>query len=152
MIIDFHTHIFPDKIADKTISYLMEKGGIPSFSDGKATGLIKKMEEAGVDISVTLPAMTSPTQFDSINRYAMEVNEQYTDSKRRIISFGGIHPSCDDIENKMRFIKESGFLGVKIHPDYQGTFFDDEKYKITAIKPICQKILNMFFLGSLLDR
>ena len=128
MIIDFHTHIFPDKIADKTISYLMEKGGIPSFSNGKASGLIKKMEDAGVDISVTLPAMTSPTQFDSINRYAMEVNEQYKDSDTRIISFGGIHPSCDDIENKMRFIKESGFLGVKIHPDYQGTFFDDEKY------------------------
>ena len=120
MIIDFHTHIFPDKIANKTISYLMEKGGIPSFSDGKASGLLEKMEIAGVDISVALPAMTNPTQFDSINRYAMEINEQYKNSKKRIISFGGIHPSCDDIESKMRFIKESGFLGIKIHPDYQG--------------------------------
>ena len=128
MIIDFHTHIFPDKIANKTISYLMEKGDIPSFSDGKASGLLEKMEIAGVDISVALPAMTNPTQFDSINRYAMEINEQYKNSKKRIISFGGIHPSCDDIESKMRFIKESGFSGIKIHPDYQGTFFDDEKY------------------------
>ena len=128
MIIDFHTHIFPDKIADKTINYLMEKGGIPSFSDGKASGLINKMVDAEIDISVALPAMTSPTQFDSINRFAMEINRKYIDCDKRIISFGGIHPSCEDIDGKMRFIKESGFLGVKIHPDYQGTFFDDEGY------------------------
>ena len=28
----------------------------------------------------------------------------------------------------MKWIKSQGFLGVKIHPDYQETFFDDEKY------------------------
>ena len=87
MIIDFHTHIFPDKIADKTISYLMEKGGIPSFSNGSASGLIEKMNEAGVDISIALPAMTTPKQFDSINRFAMEINERYKNESKRIISF-----------------------------------------------------------------
>lgn len=128
MIIDFHTHIFPDKIAEKTISYLMEKGGIPSFSNGTASLLISKMEEAGVDISVALPAMTSPKQFDSINRFALKINKEYADKKRKIISFGGIHPDCEDIKGKMKFIKDSGFLGIKIHPDYQGTFINDEKY------------------------
>ena len=49
MIIDFHTHIFPDKMAEKTISFLSEKGGIPSFSNGTEAGLIDKMKEAGVD-------------------------------------------------------------------------------------------------------
>lgn len=128
MIIDFHTHIFPDKIAEKTIDYLMEKGGIPSFSDGKASSLIDKMNDAGVDISVVLPAMTSPKQFESINRFAMEINEQYKCCEKKLISFGGIHPDCDDIENKLKFIKESGFIGIKIHPDYQGTYINDEKY------------------------
>ena len=28
----------------------------------------------------------------------------------------------------MELIKKQGFRGIKIHPDYQGTFFDDEKY------------------------
>ncbi len=128
MIIDFHTHIFPDKIASKTIEYLIEKGGIPSFSNGSASGLINKMNEAGVDISVALPAMTSPQQFDSINRFAMEINEHYKNECKRIISFAGIHPDCESIEDKMRFIKDSGFIGVKIHPDYQGTYINDEKY------------------------
>ena len=37
MIIDFHTHVFPDKIAEKTIAYLSKKGGIPAFSDGSVS-------------------------------------------------------------------------------------------------------------------
>ncbi len=128
MIIDFHTHIFPDKIAGKTIELLSEKGGISPFSDGTVIGLIQKMEKAGVDVSVTLPVLTSPSQFDSVNRFASGVNSAFSEQKRRLISFAGIHPACEDIEAKMAFIKKSGFLGVKIHPDYQGTYIDDGGY------------------------
>jgi len=128
MIIDFHTHIFPDKIAKKTIDFLSEKGGIPPFSDGSVNGLLKKMTEADTDVSVTLPVLTNPAQFDSVNRFAAEINKKFEGESRRLISFAGIHPECEDIGGKMAFIKESGFLGVKIHPDYQGTFIDDEGY------------------------
>lgn len=128
MIIDFHTHIFPEKIAEKTISLLSQKGGIPPFSDGTKAGLVEKMERADADVAVTLPVLTSPTQFDSVNRFAMEINQSFANSKRRLISFAGIHPDCDGLDEKMKQIKESGFLGVKIHPDYQQTMIDDEKY------------------------
>lgn len=133
MIIDFHTHIFPDKIARKTIDFLAVKGGTEPYSDGSVSGLIGEMERAGADIAVTLPVLTSPAQFDSVNRFAKEVNERFSLEKRRLISFGGIHPDCEDIEGKMVFLKECGFLGVKIHPDYQQTFINDEKY-IRVIK------------------
>jgi len=128
MIIDFHTHIFPEKIAAKTIALLSEKAGIPPFSDGTANGLVDKMERADVDVSVTLPVLTSPAQFESVNRYAAEINQVFADRKRRLISFAGIHPDCDSLDKKMEWIKTSGFLGVKLHPDYQGTMIDDEKY------------------------
>jgi len=128
MIIDFHTHIFPDKIAKKTIDFLSEKGGIPPFSDGTVKGLTEKMEQAGVDVCVTLPVLTSPKQFDSVNRFAASVNAAFADKEKRLISFGGIHPACEDIDGKMKQIKEMGFLGVKIHPDYQDTFINDEGY------------------------
>ena len=128
MIIDFHTHIFPDKIASKTIELLSQKGGIPSFSDGSVAGLVQKMEAAGTDISVTLPVLTRPAQFDSVNSFAIQINEAFANSKRKLISFGGIHPQCEDIDGKMAFIKKSGMLGVKIHPDYQGTYITNEGY------------------------
>ena len=128
MIIDFHTHVFPDKIAARTIELLSKNGGIPAHSDGTVDGLVKKLEEAGVDIAITLPVVTNPAQFDSINRFAASINETFADKTRRLISFGGIHPDCEDIEGKMKLIKSLGLLGVKLHPDYQGRFINDERY------------------------
>ena len=78
MIIDFHAHIFPDKIAHKTIDMLSEKGGIPPFSDGTLSGLVSNMVDAGIDISVNLPVLTNPTQFDSVNRFALQINESFS--------------------------------------------------------------------------
>ena len=45
-----------------------------------------------------------------------------------ILSFAGMHPACDNIREKMKLLKDSGIKGVKIHPDYQGTFIDDDGY------------------------
>lgn len=128
MIIDFHTHIFPEKIAKKTIEYLSEKGGIPPFSDGSFSGLLSELEKAQVDIAVNLPVVTDPKQFESITRFASEINATKTVDRPKVISFAGIHPKCEDIEEKMAFIAESGFIGIKLHPDYQETFIDDEGY------------------------
>ena len=52
MIIDFHTHVFPEKIAAATVSALEKNGNTPAFSDGTVSGLIGQMQRAGVDISV----------------------------------------------------------------------------------------------------
>ncbi len=128
MIIDFHTHVFPEKIASRTIDMLAKSANIDAHSDGTVRGLLEKMEEANVDLSVIMPVITNPAQFDSINRFAAEINLMYKDGTRRLISFGGIHPDCEDIEGKMKHLKMLGFLGIKLHPEYQDTFINDEKY------------------------
>ena len=124
MIIDFHTHIFPDKIAKSTLDLLSDKAGILPFSDGTVTGLTKKMNEAGADVCVTLPVLTNPAQFDGVNRYASEINRAFEGNEKRLISFGGIHPLCEDIDGKMKQLKEMGFLGIKLHPEFQNFFID----------------------------
>lgn len=126
-IIDFHTHIFPDKIAAKTIGFLMEKGGIPSYSNGTLSGLINELDRGQVRLGVALPVLTKPESFDSILRFTKGINEGYFSGEHNVLSFAGIHPDCEEIEEKMSIIKASGFKGVKIHPDYQQTFMDDEK-------------------------
>ena len=128
MIIDFHTHIFPDAIAKRTMDRLTAMGSTAPFSDGTAAGLLSRMAEYGVDLSVNLPVLTAPRQFESTNRFAAESNAFFADKSRRILSFAGIHPACEELEKKMVWIKENGFLGVKIHPDYQATFITDERY------------------------
>ena len=126
MIIDFHTHIFPDKVADGAVSALAKACDIPPYADGKKQGLLDALAQAGADIAINLPVVTNPMQFDSIARFALNLNEQF-DSKG-ILSFAGMHPKMDDVKGKMRFLRENGIKGIKLHPDYQSTFFDDEGY------------------------
>lgn len=123
MFIDFHTHIFPDKIAAAAINELSQRCGNLPFTNGTLDGLLASMKSGGIDLSVILPVVTNPKQFDSINRFAQELN-----SVDGIISFGGIHPDCENIEQMLDFIKELGLKGIKIHPDYQKTFIDNPKY------------------------
>lgn len=123
MIIDFHTHVFPDKIAEKTIPYLMEKGVIDSYGDGTLNNLKERMKSSGTDKAVVLPVCTKPSQFDSINKFAKILN-----SEDNIFSFGGIHPDCENIKEKLMLLKSEGFKGIKLHPDYQETYICDEKY------------------------
>lgn len=127
-LIDFHTHVFSNKIAQKTISMLAQLANTEPHTDGTVDGLLEQMTAAGADLAIALPVLTKPSQFEGVNRFAKELNERMTNISPRILSFGGIHPACEDIPSKMREIKDMGFLGVKIHPDYQGTFIDDEGY------------------------
>ncbi len=128
MIIDFHAHVFPDKIASSTINALEKASNGKANTDGTVLGLVNHMKESGVDVAITLPVLTKPTQFDSVMNFAIGINQTYSNKNQRLISFGGIHPACDDIRGKMRALKDNGFLGVKIHPDYQNTFIDDDGY------------------------
>ena len=122
MITDFHTHIFPDKIAPNTIKFLSAKSGIKNNTDGTVSGLYESMQKSGVDLSVVLPVATKPSQFGSINRFACEVNEKY---EGKIISFGGLHPYSENYKEELKSIKRMGLKGIKLHPDYQDVFIDD---------------------------
>lgn len=125
MIIDFHTHIFPDKIAARSIEALSKVSGVKAATDGTLNGLLVSMERSGVDLSVILPVVTKPSQFESINTFAAKVNEQY---EGKLLSFGGIHPDSEDYKAELKCIKELGLPGIKLHPDYQGVMIDDIRY------------------------
>lgn len=121
MIIDFHTHIFPDEIAERAIATLASKVTIiPSFNGSKA-GLLASMQNAGVDYSVVLPVVTKPSQTRKANEWAKEVDGS------GIIAFGGLHPDNEDYKEQIDFIVSQGLKGIKMHPDYQGFFVDEPK-------------------------
>ena len=123
-VIDFHTHVYPDKIASRTIAALSSAADVTAHTDGTLSGLLQSMKESGVSKSVILPVATRKGQFDTINRVAKSINDQYDE----VISFGGIHPDDEDIAEKLRFLKDNGFRGIKLHPDYQETMINDKRY------------------------
>ena len=123
MVIDFHTHIYPDKIAEKTISYLSKKGNILPQTKGTREALLNSMKENNVDLSVVLPVATKPSQVETINRVSKELN-----NIEGTVYAGGIHPDSENIDVILDGIKEAGLFGIKIHPDYQDVYFDDPRY------------------------
>ena len=127
MVIDFHTHAFPDAIAPRAIASLVEgsKGIYPPCTDGTVKGLTENMDRFGVDLSVVQPVITKPSQLGSLNRWAQELQNE------RLISFGGFHPHTDDYKRDLKFLSDMGFRGIKLHPEYQHfTVNDPEMLKI----------------------
>ncbi len=142
MVVDFHTHIFPDSIAAATVSRLESfSPRVHAHSDGTLAGLLSSMERGKIDYSVVLPVVTRPKQFDSINEFAAANN------CGKLIYFGGIHPECDDLEAKVDRIAELGLRGIKLHPDYQSTFADDERYVRIVRRALERGLFVVFHSG-----
>lgn len=126
MIIDVHTHVYPEKIVERAVAKLESASGIQAKTDGTKEGLVSSMREAGIDYSLLLPVATSVKQVDTINADAAKTNE--TALETGLFSFGGIHPDTGNYREVLRQVKDYGLKGIKLHPDYQGTFFDDIRY------------------------
>ena len=126
MIIDFHTHIFPEALASRTLPWMKGFTGIQYQTDGTATGLRASMDRAGVDLSVTLPIVTRVGTMRKINDYAAEQAKKWG-----FLSFGSVHPDEPDWRGELKRFRELGLVGLKLHHDYQGFWFDTkENYAI----------------------
>lgn len=125
MIIDFHTHIFPDSLAPRTLPHLSKIAhDIPYHTDGTQTGALEAMRRWGVDYSVVLHIATKPGQARRINAFACEVQAAHP----QLLCFGSLHPADEDAPAVAAEIAGAGLYGVKLHPAYQDFQFGDERY------------------------
>lgn len=126
MIIDFHTHTFPDKIAGSVIGKLQRLSRSRPFTNATNDGLRRSMEQAGIDLSILLPVMTNAGQVHKLNDLAARINERWQETG--LLSFGGMHPDVENYKEALNHVAELGLKGIKIHPAYQGADFDDIRY------------------------
>ena len=121
-VIDFHTHAFPDALADRAIQALLaEAPGVTAHHGGKVADLIASMDEAGIETSVLCSIATKPAQFEPILQWSKQVRSD------RVIPFPSFHPQDNDFKERIRVIKGEGFKGVKFHPYYQEFHLDDDR-------------------------
>lgn len=133
MKIDFHTHCFPEKIAEKArIKLSNASGGLIPQTDCTADGLRREMKKDGVDISVVMNIATNPRQQHSVNDFAASLISE------DLIPFGSVHPNSPDALDELERIKSLGMKGVKFHPEYQGFYVDEER-----MFPIYKKISEL---------
>ena len=123
MIIDFHAHTFPDKIAAAAVTKLEQKAHARSHSDGTRDGLLRCMQSAGIDHAVVLPVATNPLKCASMNDTSHAL-----DGLDNLTYFAAIHPDAPDWHEELGRAKALGFKGVKIHPVYQDVAIDDPRF------------------------
>jgi predicted TIM-barrel fold metal-dependent hydrolase len=121
VIIDIHTHIYPDHLASGTVKRICERSSIRAYTDGTLRGLLGSMETAGIDLSVVSNVATRPEQVSAIHEWLLGLGEE------RILPLATMHPDLPAGEMPVRLLKEKGIRGFKVHPDYQDFFVDEKR-------------------------
>ncbi len=145
MIIDFHSHVFPDAIAQRAIETLSKTEGLISYTKGTTASLLASSGRAKVNVSLLLPVVTKPTQTPKILDEVLECHENFIKAieeksfdESLIESFGGVHPDNENYKEVIDTLHSHGIKGIKLHPVFQDTCFDDIKY-LKIIDYACEK-------------
>ena len=122
-IIDFHAHIYPDKIAEKASRATGDFYGITPAYSGTSEELLASGKAAGISRFVLLPVATKPDQVRHINEFIADEVSKHNE----FYGFGTLHPDCKNILEETEHIISLGLKGIKLHPDTQQFNTDDKR-------------------------
>lgn len=115
MIIDFHCHIYPSKIAAKASKSVGDFYNYPMQYTGLPEELIESGSKISVEKFVILPVATKAMQVEPSNNFTIEQCQEHPE----FIGFGTMHPDYDNYRAELFRIKEAGLRGLKLHSDFQ---------------------------------
>lgn len=121
IIIDVHTHIYPERTAARTLAAVQDRAGIRAYTDGTIAGLKGSMREAGIEVAVVSSIATRPEQVDAMNQWLREI------CRPPVYGFAAMHPDLVVTPDLVSTVRAQGFKGFKMHPDYQGFFVDERR-------------------------
>ena len=121
-IIDIHTHIYPDDIAQKATDSVRAFYNIGTDGmDGKESTLLRQGKEAGISQFVILPVAIRPDRVQGINDFIVD----RVAKNDALIGFGTVHAAMEGMEAEVQRIFDLGLRGIKMHPDSQRFPIDD---------------------------
>lgn len=124
MIIDAHTHIYPDKIAVKAAQNISDFYDLRVLYDGAVSTLLKVGNSAGIDKYVIHSVATLPRHAASINKFIARTVEA---NPEKFIGFATLHPESKCIAEDIEHAIGLGLRGIKLHPDFQKFNADSPK-------------------------
>ncbi|MCL2486530.1 MAG: amidohydrolase family protein, partial [Oscillospiraceae bacterium] len=124
-ITDAHSHIYPDKIAARASECV---GAFYAAADmmrhtGSVDELLRSGGAAGVTRYWVYSVATSPAQVRPINSFIARECALHPE----FVGFGAIHPDVEDMGGEIQNILDLGLKGVKIHPDFQRFYLDEDR-------------------------
>ena len=124
MIIDIHTHTFPEHIAARALAALQANCHTALFSDGTEASLRACEARAGVDLAVVQPVATYPDQVSRINKAVLARPPRLREG---VLSFGAMHPACPVWEAELEQLAAAGVPGIKLHTPFAEVDMDDPR-------------------------
>lgn len=138
-IFDAHTHAFPTKLAAKAVSSISERAsGLPYWNDGSFRGLCDYEKAGGACGFLLLAIVTKPSQTHTANTWAAEK------AGNGVHVFGSVHPDSTNLEEELDHVVSLGLKGVKLHPQYQ-YFYPDEERMFPIYETIFRRGLIVYF-------
>jgi predicted TIM-barrel fold metal-dependent hydrolase len=144
-IIDVHTHIFPEKIAEKATASIGNFYGLAMASTGLKNKLEEEMKRAGVRHCFLLSTATTKNQVRAINDFLIDTIK---DNDDKFTAFGTIHIETEDPIAEIDRIRKNGVTGIKFHNDFQQFAIDDPRIFPVYEKAQAEKIPIMFHAGD----
>lgn len=122
-VIDFHTHVYPEKIAAKATKAIADFYNLEGGILGTAEMLLNEGRKVGVEKYVILPVAINPLNVRHLNEATIEETKLH----KEFIGFGTIHAAMDNIMGEVEYIENMGLRGIKMHPDFQLFVIDDKR-------------------------
>jgi uncharacterized protein len=118
VIIDCHCHVWPDHIAEAMRA--QRPAGLELRYDGTVTGLLRTLDEAGIDKGLALGVAVKASTVARTNQFIGTV------PRDRLVPVGTVHPDLP-VEENLRHLSDNGIRAVKLHPLFQSVSFADPR-------------------------
>ena len=145
MIIDTHTHVYPEKIARKimemTLKSLAEHEPPPYYGDLTVPGLLEAMDRAGVQRSITFCIAERAEIVRAANDFLLKECD-----RQRLVPFGTIPPDLEDYQGELNRLRQNGVKGVKFSSLFQ-PFRLDEDRMMRVYEALGDNMIAYFHMG-----
>ncbi len=144
-IADAHTHIFPNKIAEKATKSIGDFYQFDNMYAGASTdNLLKAEKNAGVSKILVCSSAVTADQTFSINNFIADECKKHEE----FVGLGALHPYMKNFCEEIDRIRQLGLRGVKIHSDFQKVDIDDEKALPMYRELAKRKLPVLFHMGD----
>lgn len=143
-VADAHAHIYPGKIAEKATASVGEFYHMGMVNVGMPHVLLERGGRAGIDCFLVSSVATKLSQVRSINEFIQRKCQEYP----QFIGLAAWHQDVEDIGAEMDDIERRGLRGIKVHPDFQEFFIDDERMLPMYEEANRRGLIVLFHMGD----
>lgn len=142
-IFDFHTHVYPEAIADKAVAALNKFYEFTCDCVGTYAELERTSREGGCEGFLMLGTATNAHQVEKVNDYVAKCVNEGRKNGMLAYGFAAMHQDFGDFEAEVERVRALGLCGVKLHPDIQGVNIDDSR--LMPLYAACEGKMPVYF-------